>query len=68
MAKVFKCDRCGSVFEDNSINSDETICKLDAYFQYRPLDICDKCITSFMLWWDESKKGVQNDENFNNNL
>ena len=59
MSQVFKCDRCGAIFKNNSYP------KYTFFHQFSidgikwSTDMCDKCQREFEEWF----KNVQSEEN-----
>lgn len=61
MARAYICDRCGKLFDANKSEDSKdilyapTICHRDICLNYAPMDICDQCIDSFKVWFENGK-------------
>ena len=50
MAKAFKCDRCGTLYEKKKVSRKIVIHSNEQPFT-QTKDVCDKCLASFYEWW-----------------
>lgn len=58
MAKAFKCDRCGDLYEEKQIsNSGLCVGKMDYPCSFKPYDLCYACRAYLEVWWSAAYKG-----------
>lgn len=55
MAKAYKCDRCGDLFDGEKRKDDIEVWKMNWRTPYNPKgqDLCLKCYESFERWWTD---------------
>jgi len=54
MAKAFKCDRCGALYDEKQrTNSELYVGKIDPLYSFKTKDLCPTCQSLFEAWWSE---------------
>lgn len=55
MGNAKKCDRCGKLFEKNTVITLKKfkLTKLDAY-RNKQVDLCGACMKSLDKWWEKA--------------
>lgn len=61
MAMVYKCDRCGKVFDDPNVGGGQGPFVWDGTksIDQEYADLCVDCYNSLVQWWDNQKKMIR---------